>query len=520
VLLEAVTPEGHLLSEIQQFGSSSNSSCYQGSSTAPAPAAAAEMHDGQAVQGKVGSGRKSVSQWQVKPAGEAQGRRRDTAGWGRVEGGGAAARVADLPRKVAFGPSSLLQLAEQLGVLAVPTLTGTLPELLQHFGGDTEQQEAKMQMQEIAHCRAHTGGYGGFDSGSGSESLPDPLQQWKEARSAASAQHSNISSSGSGIGRRSLCAPTCEGWVLQEHDTQQRHKLISPAFKRVSHTGRLLHPLTVWDAIRNTGANQAELSAGLPPHFKRELQAVLDALQEQYSGAWQQLQEVVGVANSSAEAMQLLVDEVHALEQQQTRHPPEQLITGAYMPTGVPVPATLEAARAYGYVFGGGASCGAGGVGGDDPESVIGMMQTQLAGLDLEGQPDCVDGRSSIDCTTHQVLDGQGSGVEALCGSELTIRTEAVKATASSNNSSKFTSSSSSSSGSVVVPNAGPGSPIRPAVAPAGSTATGSSTPRFLVSHSALRNPSFRCLVRHMLQHPNSAASDAMHVPRPQRLPN
>jgi hypothetical protein len=48
---------------------------------------------------------------------------------------------------------------------------------------------------------------------------------------------------------------------------------------------RRLHPLCIWDTIKHGGASKAELAAALPRHAQAELQAILDALQQNYCRA-------------------------------------------------------------------------------------------------------------------------------------------------------------------------------------------------------------------------------------------
>ena len=616
MLLEAVTPQGALLSEIQQLSSTTTSTSTTSTSTTSTTTttssssskgfrAAAQVQDG--VQGEGGSGdgcTHQVFKDQLQQTGEGpdcngglRGARDQGAGLGEMSRAVKSSKQQEQQQQVSImqqglerlslkeisaakqqpvPPSSLQDLAEQLGVLAVPTLTGTLPELLQRFEEtstarevSSKEQGRKAGKQVTYQVRSRTrmrwGSYGSSfvvdDYGSDDNAASDPLFRWKEMRAAAIKRHRNSSgntgssssssdsssdssssSSGNGGCTRCsiLCAPTSEGWVLQEHATQQRYKLITPAFKRVSHAGRLLHPLSVWDAVRNTGASAAELSAGLPPHLKNELQAILDALQEQYSGAWQQLQEVVGVAKSSAEAMQLLVEEMHAIEQQQAREPMQGVITGAYIPTGVPVPATLEAARGYGYVFEvAGSNGGVAREEGRGLESGSDRLQTCMAGLDLEEfvahKADSLgsESRSSSQTAGQGLLGmvGDGGGIAAgqsgLVGTQGRVQAEAGGNTAgdsalpqntsisdttahntgSSSRTHRFSKLSSPSS---TVPDDLPTLGLVPAddaiTAATRTTTTSSSS----LSSLALQNPAFRSAVRYVLEHTDSADRIAM----------
>ena len=587
VLLEAVTPQGALLSEIQQINSSSTTTTTSSSSSITTTSgskglrAATEAQEGaQGEGGRGGAWVYDVSQDTLKQREAGADRDNDLTG-ARDQGPvlGEMSRVVNsskqkeqqqqqqeqqqqqvilmqqgldqlrleelsAAKQQPVPPSSLQVLAEQLGVLAVPTLTGTLPELLQRFQEtSTEGKRVSGKPQVQAHMRWGSSDslydvYGHCMDGSSR----DPLLRWKEMRDAIIEQHSNSSSSCS---RGSLCVPTSEGWVVQEHATQQRHKLIMPAFKRVSNAGRLLHPLSVWDAVRNTGASAAELSAGLPPHYRKELQAILDALQEQYNGAWQQLQEVVGLANSSAEAMQLLVEEMHATEQQQTREPLQGVITGAYIPTGVPVPATLEAARVYGYVFE--VMGRKGGVAREERrglESASALLQTHMAGLHLEEfvahKADSLvsESRSSSQTAGQGVLamggdGGQCAAVQGRCvGIQGREQTEAAAAAAGGTADNAALSNSTSISHSAITgmitssrsrvascsegnnPSGTVPHTSSQTIAPAGEaiTATTSTTIPCTSSSSgsALQNPAFRSAVRYLLEHSDSAGSNVM----------
>ena len=72
-----------------------------------------------------------------------------------------------------------------------------------------------------------------------------------------------------------------EGWVVEDPEGT-RHKLVQVSFQRTGRVAPQLHPLSLWGMVRNCGMSRAELSAGLPPHFQRELHAILDALESQF----------------------------------------------------------------------------------------------------------------------------------------------------------------------------------------------------------------------------------------------
>lgn len=72
-----------------------------------------------------------------------------------------------------------------------------------------------------------------------------------------------------------------EGWVVEDPEGT-RHKLVQASFQRTGRVAPQLHPLSLWGMVRNCGMSRAELSAGLPPHFQRELHAILDALESQF----------------------------------------------------------------------------------------------------------------------------------------------------------------------------------------------------------------------------------------------
>ncbi|EFJ39407.1 hypothetical protein VOLCADRAFT_101012, partial [Volvox carteri f. nagariensis] len=85
-------------------------------------------------------------------------------------------------------------------------------------------------------------------------------------------------------------APAFEGWIIATADGgTPRQKLVQLSYKRACLAGKLLHPLSVWDLIRNEGASRKSLFLGLPVHFQRELAAILEALEAGYQRAGNQL---------------------------------------------------------------------------------------------------------------------------------------------------------------------------------------------------------------------------------------
>lgn len=118
----------------------------------------------------------------------------------------------------------------------------------------------------------------------------------------------------------------CEGCVLQQAaaggGVGMRQKLIGDSYKSTARAARLMHPLTVWDAVRNVGVpDQAAMAARLmglsqslsgrdakagsaallAPHPDRELRAVMEALSSQYGRVMGELQATVGYLERSGE---------------------------------------------------------------------------------------------------------------------------------------------------------------------------------------------------------------------------
>ncbi|PNH03221.1 hypothetical protein TSOC_010756 [Tetrabaena socialis] len=79
-----------------------------------------------------------------------------------------------------------------------------------------------------------------------------------------------------------------EGWVLTAPDGS-RHKLVQPSYKWASMAAQMLHPLVVWERVKYGGECPASLAQGLPAHFRAELRAVLQALEEGYYAVRQEL---------------------------------------------------------------------------------------------------------------------------------------------------------------------------------------------------------------------------------------
>ncbi len=84
--------------------------------------------------------------------------------------------------------------------------------------------------------------------------------------------------------RQADAPPAFEGWILS-HPDGSNHKLVATAYKLAKRAGLFLHPLAAWDRVRRGGqARAALLRPGLPAHWRAELEACLDALQESYAG--------------------------------------------------------------------------------------------------------------------------------------------------------------------------------------------------------------------------------------------
>jgi hypothetical protein len=99
------------------------------------------------------------------------------------------------------------------------------------------------------------------------------------------------------VGGGSAVPAAFEGWVVEE-PRGTRHKLVQAAFQRTGRAAQLLHPLTVWDKVRNSCTSRAQLSAGLPPHFQCELHAILDAMEDHFCRVLRYLAHMAAQANS------------------------------------------------------------------------------------------------------------------------------------------------------------------------------------------------------------------------------
>lgn len=99
------------------------------------------------------------------------------------------------------------------------------------------------------------------------------------------------------VGGGSAVPAAFEGWVVEE-PRGTRHKLVQAAFQRTGRAAQLLHPLTVWDKVRNSRTSRAQLSAGLPPHFQRELHAILDATEGHFCRVLRVLAHMAAQAHS------------------------------------------------------------------------------------------------------------------------------------------------------------------------------------------------------------------------------
>lgn len=174
--------------------------------------------------------------------------------------------------------AALQQLARQLGVMAVPCVEGTSSELTDRLAQSCRVVRAlTAPSSDNSSSKSSTGGASGETRGSkislADFSNPGPA--------------SSSSSSKNSAGNPKPAA--FEGWVLQDHATGQRSKLVQFSFLK---TGRaashLLHPLAVWDAVY-CGKSRVELMRGLPAHYQQEVDGVLTALEQQFWAVQQQL---------------------------------------------------------------------------------------------------------------------------------------------------------------------------------------------------------------------------------------
>ncbi|KAJ9532467.1 hypothetical protein QJQ45_010509 [Haematococcus lacustris] len=77
-------------------------------------------------------------------------------------------------------------------------------------------------------------------------------------------------------------SPASEGWVVTLGSSGQRVKLVNDSFKRAHCEAQLLHPLSVWDMVRQGASRDQLLPPWLPSHLRVELEAVLAALHRQF----------------------------------------------------------------------------------------------------------------------------------------------------------------------------------------------------------------------------------------------
>jgi hypothetical protein len=147
------------------------------------------------------------------------------------------------------------QLAEQLGVMAVPSIDGALPELLQRLGRECSLADATE-----------------------SSNKPSATDTGKTAQRRA--HETSVNSDSKGSNSSSSSTGNFEGWVVQSQ--QQRCKLVLQQFLQAGHAAsQQLHPLMVWDAVFR-GKSHAQLAEGLPAHFAAELDAMLTVLDLQF----------------------------------------------------------------------------------------------------------------------------------------------------------------------------------------------------------------------------------------------
>ncbi|KAJ9533913.1 hypothetical protein QJQ45_027002 [Haematococcus lacustris] len=69
-----------------------------------------------------------------------------------------------------------------------------------------------------------------------------------------------------------------EGWVVTLGSSGQRAKLVHDSFKHAHYEAQLLHPLCVWDRVRQGARRDQLLPPWLPNHLRCEAEAVLAAL--------------------------------------------------------------------------------------------------------------------------------------------------------------------------------------------------------------------------------------------------
>jgi hypothetical protein len=169
-------------------------------------------------------------------------------------------------------PAALQQLAQQLGVMGVPSLQGTLPELTARLSEGCElaksscSKTSEQPDSKKASCNA-------VNIAMRQNELRHARSNWGSSRQQPAARQ----------------AAACEGYVVQDQSSGQRYKLVQNAFLKTGHAAsKLLHPLVVWDAVY-CGKSRAELAQNLPAHYQAELDAILSALEHQFWSVQQQL---------------------------------------------------------------------------------------------------------------------------------------------------------------------------------------------------------------------------------------
>ncbi|KAJ9532486.1 hypothetical protein QJQ45_010552 [Haematococcus lacustris] len=76
--------------------------------------------------------------------------------------------------------------------------------------------------------------------------------------------------------------PASEGWVVTLGSCGQRIKLVHDSFKRAHYEAQQLHPLCVWDRVRQGASRDQLLPPWMPSHVKAEAEAVLAALHRSF----------------------------------------------------------------------------------------------------------------------------------------------------------------------------------------------------------------------------------------------
>ncbi|KAJ9532465.1 hypothetical protein QJQ45_010515 [Haematococcus lacustris] len=77
--------------------------------------------------------------------------------------------------------------------------------------------------------------------------------------------------------------PASEGWVVTLGSSGQRVKLVHDNFKRAHYEAQQLHPLSVWDRVRQGASRDQLLPPWLPGHLRCEAEAVLAALHRSFN---------------------------------------------------------------------------------------------------------------------------------------------------------------------------------------------------------------------------------------------